>query len=142
MEEVAVVPQRDEALGRLRAILQVNGELAQFDPFASAHTPGGPSGELHVVLGDIVTGAGRHRERLSDILRRWEARPSAHPRVSIRTNTLSFRDLVESWVAIKESSAEMYRDAAAVAPDPLMSEELLALASEEDGYARRLRELL
>ena len=134
--------QSDSALQNLRTLLEVNAQMSresQEDRLLST-----PNDEVREVLEDILDAAGEQRDSLASIIREWEAtarraRPRIRPDVEAR---LEPREFIESWLALKESSAEMYRKAAQSAPTARIRRRLEELADQEAALADRLRDLL
>ncbi|HVL47036.1 MAG TPA: hypothetical protein VM889_00595 [Candidatus Thermoplasmatota archaeon] len=141
MPRSATLASGEEALARLRALLDVNTELGRFDP-AGALADDGGGRAVGEVLEDVARGSDDIGFRLAAIVAEWESESGPSRAVPIRVRTLSPRELVESWLAIKESSAAVFRDAAALAPSPGLATALEALALEEEENAARLRDLL
>ncbi len=132
----------ESVLANLRTLLDVNAQMARERPADRLEC--GSSDEVHDVIEDVFERACGHRDALERLIADWEShvrrsRPVLQPSVEAR---LSPRELIESWLAIKEVSAELYRRAAELAPTPRIRRGLDDLAREEDALGRRLRALL
>ena len=81
---------------------------------------------------------------LESIIEDWSVILSNKPRKPKPTQPggLDTAEIVESFVEVKRSSAELLRRAAREAPSDRLRERLLALASEEDEAATTLSRLL
>ena len=80
---------------------------------------------------------------LESILEEWNQHLSGAPRRPKPTppGGLDAAEIVESFVEVKRSSAELLRRAAKDAPNERLRERLLALASDEDHAAEKLEQL-
>lgn len=132
----------EHALANLRTLLEVNTQMTRLDP--SGRLDAEPNDEVQRVISDIIGSAEDHRHSLAGLIHEWEShmrrtRARAAPQTESR---LSPRELLESWVAIKESAADLYRKSAPHAPTALIARRLRELAREEEIQAERLRGLL
>lgn len=80
---------------------------------------------------------------LEGIIEEWNAAVSDRPRrpKQLAPGGLDLAELLESFVEVKRSSAELLRRAAHEAPTAGIRERLLALAQEEDAVAEKLQSL-
>lgn len=80
---------------------------------------------------------------LESILEEWSAILANKPRrtTPLAPGGLDASEIVESFVEVKRSSAELLRRAAKDAPTPKLRERILTLAEEEDAAATSLTDL-
>lgn len=132
----------DHALSSLRTLLEVNAQIAR--ERHDLRVDAALNEEVADTLAAVSRTAAVHRDELANVIREWEAlaRGQAPPAPSTAESVISPRDLIESWLAIKESSSAMYRKAAENAPSARLRRRLLDLAHEEEVHGERLRRLL
>lgn len=138
----STVARPEAALGNLRTLLEVNAQMAR--ERLADRVAGHPSDAVQDALALATRSASHHRDELADVIREWEShahggRAEATPSAEAR---LTPRELLESWLAIKESAAEMLNRAAGLAPSARLRRRLLDLAHEESVHAARLRDLI
>ncbi|HEX2021539.1 MAG TPA: hypothetical protein VHH36_02430 [Candidatus Thermoplasmatota archaeon] len=80
---------------------------------------------------------------LESIIEDWNAIVANKPRRTkpLAPGGLDAAEMVESFVEVKRSSAELLRRAARDAPTPRLKERLLSLADEEESAADKLSEI-
>lgn len=81
---------------------------------------------------------------LENILEEWNRHITGKPRqpTKPRAGGLDTAEIVESFIEVKRSSAELLRRAAKSAPSERLRERLLSLAEEEDHAADKLQALV
>lgn len=132
----------ENALANLRTLLEVNAQMAREDP--DERLDGSPNDEVRDVIADVLESAADHRDVLASLIRDWEShmtRPRPRLKASVDAR-LSARELIESWIAIKDASRELCEKAAEHAPTARIRRRLHQLAEEEEEHAARLRDLL
>lgn len=135
--------ENNAALANLRALLEVNGQIAR--EHGRMRLEGQPSDEVASTLDSVTRSAAMHRDELARLIGEWErarSRREGRGESRVREPVVTPREVVESWLDIKESAAELYRRAATDAPTHDLRVRLLALAQEEDVHCERLRRLL
>lgn len=132
----------ETALANLRTLLEVNAQMSRVSP--DRRMDSAANEEVQQVLQDVLASAETHHDALVRVIDQWEShlRRGRVPLAATVESRLSPRELVESWVAIKESAADLYRRSASVAPTTALRRELESLAREEEIMAERLRVLL
>ena len=80
---------------------------------------------------------------LEGIIEDWNAAVTDRPRrpKQLAPGGLDVAEILESFVEVKRSSAELLRRAAREAPTPQIRERLIALAKDEDSAAEKLQGL-
>jgi len=136
-----VVVSPDETLRALKALLEVQESVLHSEYFRRVQSL--QNDEAREVLLDIALNSADQANRLADVVALWRLsknRPQAGPAGTEPDSTV--RDILESWVEIKEGSVAIYQAAAAEAPSPELKEALRRLAAEDESYVRALRQLL
>ena len=102
-----------------------------------------PDEESRAIVQSLRRRAASASLELESIIEDWNAAVSDQPRrpKPLAPDGLDLAELVESFVEVKRSSAELLRRAARDAPDPRLRERLMSLADEEDGAAENLQKL-
>ena len=129
-----------ESLKSLRSLLEVHESVLNsryLSLIQSLHNE-----DAKEVLLETSLNAADQFTRLEDIVRQWRAVAPPQPGEPPARRRLTLREVVESWVEIKEGSVEIYQRAAACAPTAALREALLELAREDERQVERLRALL
>ncbi|HLE98233.1 MAG TPA: hypothetical protein VI997_12745 [Candidatus Thermoplasmatota archaeon] len=102
-----------------------------------------PNEEARATLEALVTRAREDRIELFEIVRAWR-RMAPPPRGTgpAPREPQSLRELVEGWIEMKRTAAEVYGMAANTAPTQRLGDRLRALADREEEDCARLLELL
>lgn len=102
-----------------------------------------PDDESRAVVQALRRRAASASLELESIIEEWHQASSNQPRKPkpLAPGGLDFSELIESFVEVKRSSAELLRRAARDAPNGNLQSRLLALADEEEQAARKLSEL-
>lgn len=103
-----------------------------------------PGEEGRRLLDDLARLSVDQMHALDDVMQAWRrARPQAQaPAVAPPRRGLSPRELIEGFVELKQSEAEVLREVAREAPAPEIREKLERLAIEQEEAAERLQRFL
>ncbi|HWH07775.1 MAG TPA: hypothetical protein VNX21_01160 [Candidatus Thermoplasmatota archaeon] len=99
-----------------------------------------PDSEAREVVLQLRRRAASASLELEGIIEDWNAAVTERPRrpKQLAPDGLDVAELLESFVEVKRSSAELLRRAAREAPTPSIRERLMSLAAEEDQAAQKL----
>lgn len=102
-----------------------------------------PDEESRALVQSLRRRAASASLELESIIEEWNQAASNQPRKPkpLQPGGLDFAELIESFVEVKRSSAELLRRAARDAPNEPLRKRLLTLADEEDHAATNLASL-
>lgn len=130
----------NESLKALRALLEVQEGFLNTHYLSTIQRLGNE--EAREVLLETALNAAHQSSRLDDVVRQWRSVAPPAPEGPAARVRPSLREMVESWIEIKQGSSDIYRAAAEVAPAASLRESLLELAREDEAAVERLRALL
>lgn len=103
-----------------------------------------PDDESRDIVQEVRRLAASASLELESIIEDWNAHATAQPRTPrpLGGAGLGFADMVESFIEVKRSSAELLRRAARNAPNDALARRLVNLSEDEDSAAQKLSQIL
>lgn len=102
-----------------------------------------PDDESRQIVQNLRRRAASASLELESIIEDWASATTDQPRrpKPLGPTGLDFAEMVESFIEVKRSSAELLRRAAKTAPNETLRERILALADDEEQAATKLQSL-